>query len=137
MRILLGLVLACTLVAGASATDFERGAKESELAIAYTKCGMYADISNLDVEKNLAIPEQDAKKFRLLALNHWRASNKLYGLVQSRDDEILDFAGFVSSVEAIQWDEHPELNKSQNDGVNPGTAVYQRANCGLLLQSAQ
>ncbi|ECN7556933.1 hypothetical protein ZH93_18200 [Salmonella enterica subsp. enterica serovar Corvallis] len=137
MRTLLGLVLTFALVANVSAIDIERSGKETELATTYLKCAAYADVSSLDEDRGQAIPQEDTTKFRRLGLKHWRLSNKMLESNENGDDEIISFATFLSSIEALLWEQHPELNVIKHDGKNLGSAAYYNANCNLLLQSAQ
>ncbi|MGM5074587.1 hypothetical protein ACS4XG_25205, partial [Escherichia coli] len=73
-------------------------------ATSYVKCALYADISNIYTDKSSAVPAENAKQFRILALKHWRRANELLGNVKTGDDEIVDFAVYLSSQESVAWD---------------------------------
>lgn len=117
--------------------ELNQSFKEFDLATTYVQCALFADISNIPAGNPLAISGQDAKSFRILALNHWRKGNKLAEVNENGDDEIVSFSTFLSSQESVTWDHHPEMNKIKNDGSNPAASAYANANCGLLLEAAK
>lgn len=82
---------------GAYATNMDQGFKESNLASSYVKCALYAHISNMYIDKSAAVSEHQADKLRLLALKHWRKANELLGNAKEGDEEIIDFASYLSS----------------------------------------
>lgn len=137
MKKIIILAIASTFAINVYADDIGKGFDETDKATTYVKCGLYADISNIYVNKTNAVPEQNAQQFRTLALKHWRNARVLLDSRESGDEEIIDFAVYVSSQESIAWDEHPEMNKPTKSDGNPATAAYMAANCGMLLEAAK
>ncbi|CZV16066.1 Uncharacterised protein [Enterobacter hormaechei] len=137
MKKIILLGVASAFAVNVYANNTEQGFKENDRASSYVKCALYADISNIYTDKSSAVPDENAKQFRILALKHWRRANELLGNVKTGDDEIVDFAAYLSSQESVAWDVHPEMNNSNNDRGNPATAAYMSENCGLLLDAAK
>ncbi|EAO1110244.1 hypothetical protein AB0P75_003109 [Salmonella enterica] len=137
MKKIILLGIASAFAVNVYANNTEQGFKETDRATSYVKCALYADISNIYTDKSSAVPAENAKQFRILALKHWRKANELLGNVKTGDDEIVDFAAYLSSQESVAWDAHPEMNNSNNDRDNPATAAYMSENCGLLLDAAK
>lgn len=137
MKKIIILVVASAFVVNVYANNTVQGFKETDTATSYVKCALYADISNIYTDKSSAVPDENAKQFRILALKHWRKANELLGSVKTGDDEIVDFAVYLSSQESVVWDAHPEMNNSNSGRGNPATAAYMSENCGLLLDAAK
>ncbi len=137
MKKIIVLVIASTFAVNVYADNTEQSFKETDTATSYVKCALYADISNIYTDKSSAVAEENAKQFRILALKHWRKANELLGNVRNGDDEIIDFATYLSSQESVAWDAHPEMNNSNSGRGNPATAAYMSENCGLLLDAAK
>lgn len=130
------LILASAFAMNAHADDANNGYAETNKASSYIKCGLYATVANLHKDNHSDIPESNADAFRMLALKHWRIGSKLIGASGTGDKEIIDFATYLSSQEAITWDAVPEMNKSSNNG-RAAIAAYSNANCDILLEAAK
>ncbi|UTL05069.1 hypothetical protein [Salmonella enterica] len=130
------MVLVSAFAMNTYADDVNNGYAEMNKASSYIQCGLFAEVSNIHKDNQSNIQETNARVFRMLALKHWRIGSKLIRGASTGDNEIVDFAAYLSSLEAVTWDVVPEMNKSSNNG-RAAIAAYNNANCDILLEAAK
>ena len=130
------LVLFSAFAMNTYADDVNNGYAEMNKASSYVKCGLFAEVANIHKDNQSNIQESNARAYRMLALKHWRIGAKHIRGESSGDKEIIDFAAYLSSLEAVTWDAVPEMNKSSNNG-RAAIAAYNNANCDILLETAK